>query len=55
MAKKIKKSAPPPFVKQASGAGDKVAKGKLSPKQADKLKHSPDAVLGKHDCSYHNC
>lgn len=53
MAKKIKKSAPPPFVKKG-GAGSKVAKGKLSPEQANKLKHGTDAVLGKHDHSYHN-
>lgn len=32
-----------------------VAKGKLSPAQANKIKHKADAVLGKHDCSYHNC
>jgi hypothetical protein len=31
-----------------------VAKGKLSPAQASKIKHKADAVLGKHDCSYHN-
>lgn len=31
-----------------------VAKGKLSPEQASKIKHKADAVLGKHDCQYHN-
>lgn len=31
-----------------------VAKGKLSPAQATKINHRADAVLGKHDCSYHN-
>ncbi len=31
-----------------------VAKGKLSPEQASKIKHKADAVLGKHDASYHN-
>jgi hypothetical protein len=36
-------------------ATDKVAKGKLSPKQANKLKHRSDAVLGKNDSAYHNC
>lgn len=32
-----------------------VAKGKLTPVQANKIKHKADAVLGKHDSSYHNC
>ena len=32
-----------------------VAKGKLSPEQASKIKHKAEAVLGKHDCKYHNC
>lgn len=32
-----------------------VAKGKLSPEQAAKIKHKADAVLGKHDTAYHNC
>jgi hypothetical protein len=31
-----------------------VSKGKLSPVQASKIKHKADAVLGKHDCKYHN-
>lgn len=38
-----------------SRASEKVAKGKLSPKQAVKVNHQTDAVLGKHDCLYHNC
>jgi hypothetical protein len=33
----------------------KIAKGKLSPVQANKIKHKADAVLGKHDTAYHNC
>lgn len=32
-----------------------VAKGKLSPAKANKIKHEADAVLGKHDSAYHNC
>jgi hypothetical protein len=35
-------------------ASEMVAKGKLSPEQASKIKHKADAVLGKHDCNYHN-
>lgn len=35
-------------------ATQQVAKGKLSPAQASKIKHKAAAVLGKHDCSYHN-
>lgn len=31
-----------------------VAKGKLSPAQASKIKHKADAVLGKTDTTYHN-
>jgi len=31
-----------------------VAKGKLSPVQAAKIRHQADAVLGKHDTAYHN-
>ncbi len=31
-----------------------VAKGKLSPEQASKIKHKADAVLGKHDTNYHS-
>jgi hypothetical protein len=31
-----------------------VAKGKLSPEQAAKIRHKADAVLGKHDSTYHN-
>jgi hypothetical protein len=38
-----------------SAAADKVAKGKLSPVQANKIKHKADAVLGKNDTAYHNC
>jgi hypothetical protein len=36
-------------------ASEMVAKGKLSPVQANKIKHKADAVLGKHDTRYHNC
>jgi hypothetical protein len=42
----------PPKKKSTSG---KVAKGKITPKAANKLKHAPDAVLGKNDAAYHNC
>jgi hypothetical protein len=31
-----------------------VAKGKLSPVQAAKIRHKAAAVLGKHDSAYHN-
>jgi hypothetical protein len=31
-----------------------VAKGKMSPVMAARIKHKADAVLGKHDTSYHN-
>lgn len=31
-----------------------VARGKLSPMQANKIKHQADQVLGTNDCSYHN-
>jgi hypothetical protein len=31
-----------------------VAKGKLSAVKAAKIRHKADAVLGKHDTSYHN-
>lgn len=57
MAKKM----PPQFAKQAkpvdgnAPASAKVAKGRMSPAQAAKLKHSADAVLGKNDTAYHNC
>jgi cytochrome c-type biogenesis protein CcmE len=37
-----------------SRASEQVAKGKLSPEQASKIKHKADAVLGKHDTNYHN-
>lgn len=37
-----------------SRESEMVAKGKLSPPQAAKIMHKADAVLGKHDCSYHN-
>ncbi len=30
-----------------------VAKGKLSPEQASKIKHKAAMVLGKADCKYH--
>lgn len=36
-------------------ASQQVAKGKLSPAMATKINHKADAVLGKHDASYHNC
>jgi hypothetical protein len=35
-------------------ASEMVAKGKLSAAKAAKIRHSTDAVLGKHDTSYHN-
>jgi hypothetical protein len=35
-------------------ATQQVAKGNLSPEQASKIKHKAAAVLGKHDCQYHN-
>lgn len=41
-----------PPKKSTSG---KVAKGKLSPKAANNLKHKAEAVLGKNDSAYHNC
>ena len=31
-----------------------VAKGKLSPEAASKIKHKAQMVLGKGDCTYHN-
>jgi hypothetical protein len=31
-----------------------VAKGKLSPSDAAKIRHKADAVLGMHDTGYHN-
>jgi hypothetical protein len=31
-----------------------LAKGKLSPEQAAKIRHKADVVLGKHDGSYHS-
>ena len=43
-----------PFIKSPAPSA-KVAKGKLSPVQANKIKHKADAVLGKHDTAYHNC
>ena len=46
------KAKPLPVSKSVA---DKVAKGKLSPVQANKIKHKADAVLGKHDTAYHNC
>lgn len=51
------KKTPPQFAKNttiAPSKGAKVAKGRMSAVQASKLKHSADAVLGNHDCSYHN-
>lgn len=51
MAKKPKgKFAIPP-----KKATQRVAKGNLSPMQANKIKHQADAVLGKNDSKYHNC
>lgn len=38
-----------------SRESEMLAKGKLSPEQASKIKHKADAVLGKNDCKYHNC
>ena len=35
-------------------ASEMVARGKLSPAQAAKIRHKADAVLGKHDTNYHN-
>lgn len=35
-------------------ATQQVAKGKLSPAKAAKIRHAADAVLGKHDSAYHN-
>jgi len=35
-------------------ASEMVAKGKLSPEQAAKIRHKADSVLGKHDTNYHN-
>lgn len=35
-------------------ATQQVAKGNLSPEQAAKIRHEADAVLGKHDTTYHN-
>ena len=35
-------------------ASEMVAKGKLSPEQAAKIRHKADAVLGNHDSDYHN-
>jgi len=37
-----------------SRASEMVAKGKLSPAEAAKINHKADAVLGKHDTSYHS-
>ncbi len=34
-------------------ATQEVAKGKLSPEEAAKIRHKADAVLGKHDSTYH--
>lgn len=38
-----------------SRESEMLAKGKLSPAQASKIKHKADQVLGKADCKYHNC
>jgi hypothetical protein len=38
-----------------SRESEMLAKGKLSPEQASKIKHKADQVLGKGDCKYHNC
>lgn len=35
-------------------ATQEVAKGKLSPEEAAKIRHKADAVLGKHDSTYHS-
>lgn len=48
------KKTPPQFDGNAP-ASAKVAKGRMSPAQAAKQKHSADAVLGKNDTAYHNC
>lgn len=37
-----------------SRATTELAKGKLSPEQAAKIRHKADQVLGKTDSSYHN-
>lgn len=37
-----------------SRESEMLAKGKLSPEQASKIKHKADQVLGKADCKYHN-
>lgn len=37
-----------------SRESEELAKGNLSPEQASKIKHKADAVLGKHDTTYHN-
>lgn len=48
-----------PYKQQRTGEKtsmiQRVAKGKLSPVQANKIKHKAAAVLGKHDTTYHNC
>jgi hypothetical protein len=36
-----------------SRESEMLAKGKLSPAQASKIKHKADAVLGKTDTTYH--
>lgn len=36
-----------------SRESEMVAKGKLSPEQAAKIKHKADAVLGHNDSKYH--
>lgn len=38
-----------------SRATQNLATGKLTPAQANKIKHKAAMVLGKGDCSYHNC
>ena len=37
-----------------SRESEELAAGNLSPEQASEIKHKADAVLGKHDCNYHN-
>ena len=56
---KAKGSYPMPDKAHARDAlareSEMLAKGKLSPEQASKIKHKADQVLGKADCKYHNC
>lgn len=45
---------PKPKQKFVPPPAKRKGKSKLSPVMAAKGKHKADAVLGKHDCSYHN-